>query len=127
IKLVPQFKDINIRKSGGEITQVYLQTAFNESPGLLLLDEPTTHLDYERIVWLENNLHDFLGAVLIVSHDRAFLDHICTEIWEIRERKTENRGGNTNKRRKSTARNKEAQKFGCIRCKTKRGKTILCE
>src|SRR5699024_6123421 len=48
-------------------------------------DEPTTHLDYERIVWLENNLHDFLGAVLIVSHDRAFLDHICTEIWEIED------------------------------------------
>ena len=85
IKLVPQFKNVNIRKSGGEITQVYLQTAFNESPGLLLLDEPTTHLDYERIVWLENNLHDFLGAVLIVSHDRAFLDHICTEIWEIED------------------------------------------
>src|SRR5699024_8723037 len=82
---VPQFKNVNIRKSGGEITQVYLQTAFNESPGLLLLDEPTTHLDYERIVWLENNLHDFLGAVLIVSHDRAFLDHICTEIWEIED------------------------------------------
>ncbi|HHW39149.1 MAG TPA: ABC-F type ribosomal protection protein [Bacillales bacterium] len=85
IKLVPQFKNINICKSGGEITQSYLQSAFNESPGLLLLDEPTTHLDYEHIVWLENNLHDFPGALLIVSHDRAFLDQVCTEIWEIED------------------------------------------
>ncbi len=85
INLAPQFKNTNIRKSGGEITQVYLQNAFNESPGLLLLDEPTTHLDYERIVWLENNLHDFPGALLIVSHDRTFLDQLCTEIWEIED------------------------------------------
>src|SRR5699024_3366850 len=81
----PQIKNTNIRKSGGEITQVYLQSAFNESQGLLLLDEPTTHLDYERISWLEKNLHDFLGAVLIVSHDRTFLDQLCTEIWEVKD------------------------------------------
>ena len=87
INLIPQFKNINIRKSGGEITQVYLQNALNESPGLLLLDEPTTHLDYERIVWLEKKLHDFLGAVLIVSHDRTFLDQLCTDIWEVEDAK----------------------------------------
>lgn len=85
ITLVPQFKNINIEKSGGEITQVYLQRAFNESPGLLLLDEPTTHLDRERIVWLENELHKFSGAIVVVSHDRTFLDQLCTEIWEIED------------------------------------------
>jgi len=85
INLVPQFKNTNIRKSGGEITQVYLQHALIESSGLLLLDEPTTHLDHERIVWLENELHKFLGAIVVVSHDRTFLDQLCTEIWEIED------------------------------------------
>lgn len=85
INLVPQFKNTNIGKSGGEITQDYLQRALIESPGLLLLDEPTTHLDYERIVWLENELYKFSGAIVVVSHDRTFLDQLCTEIWEIEE------------------------------------------
>src|SRR5690625_5612329 len=48
-KLVPQLKETSIEKSGGEITQQYLQNSFNEKQGLLLLDEPTTHLDKERI------------------------------------------------------------------------------
>lgn len=82
-KLVPQFKRTDQAKSGGEITQTYLQHAFNEAPGLLLLDEPTTHLDHEHIGWLEKNLKDFQGALLLVSHDRTFLDQLCTEIWEI--------------------------------------------
>ncbi len=86
-EMVPQFKYVDTHKSGGEITQSYLQNAFNESPGLLLLDEPTTHLDYERIVWLEHHVQDFLGAVLIVSHDRTFLDQLCTEIWEVEDAK----------------------------------------
>lgn len=87
VKLVPQFKNINMEKSGGEITQVYLRDAFNESPGVLLLDEPTTHLDNEHVDWLEKNLHDFSGGILIVSHDRTFLDQLCTEIWEIEDTK----------------------------------------
>lgn len=85
VERVPQFKNINNQKSGGEMTQTYLQRSFNQSPGLLLLDEPTTHLDHERIVWLENKLRDFSGAVLMVSHDRTFLDQLCTEIWEMED------------------------------------------
>src|SRR5690625_2751464 len=83
IELVPQFKRTDITKSGGEITQIYLQNAFNSSPGILLLDEPTTHLDTERIEWLEKKLKKYQGALILVSHDRTFLDHLCTEIWEI--------------------------------------------
>src|SRR5690625_909257 len=83
VKLVPQFKESRLEKSGGEITQQYLQSAFNEKPGLLLLDEPTTHLDTERIAWLEKKIRNYQGATVVVSHDRAFLNNVCTEIWEI--------------------------------------------
>ncbi len=83
VKLVPQFKESRLEKSGGEITQQYLQNAFNENPGLLLLDEPTTHLDTERIAWLEKKIRNYQGATVVVSHDRAFLNNVCTEIWEI--------------------------------------------
>lgn len=93
-ELVPQFKHIHTDRSGGEITQSYLQHALRNSPGLLLLDEPTTHLDYERIVWLENQLQNFHGALIVVSHDRTFLDHVCTEIWEIEDSKLSTYKGN---------------------------------
>lgn len=83
IKLVPQFKRMDGTKSGGEITQQYLQQAFNHHAGLLLLDEPTTHLDQEHIEWLEKKLDDYKGALMLVSHDRTFLNQLCTEIWEI--------------------------------------------
>lgn len=82
-KLVPQFKESRLEKSGGEITQQYLQNAFNENPGLLLLDEPTTHLDTERIAWLEKQIRNYQGATVVVSHDRTFLNNVCTEIWGI--------------------------------------------
>lgn len=83
IKLVPQLKKSDVEKSGGEITQMYLQEAFNESPGILMVDEPTTHLDAERIEWLERKLLESQRTLLVVSHDRTFLDTLCTDIWEI--------------------------------------------
>lgn len=85
VELVPQFKRTDTTKSGGEMTQAYLQDAFNHHAGLLLLDEPTTNLDTEHIEWLEKKLTAYQGALILVSHDRAFLDQLCTEIWEIED------------------------------------------
>ena len=52
-------------------------------PDLLLLDEPTNHLDIDAIEWLEQYLAEFGGALLFVSHDRAFIDHLATRIVEL--------------------------------------------
>ena len=55
-----------------------------ERPDILILDEPTNHLDLETMDWLETYLKAYRGAVLVVSHDRYFLDSVCTRIWELR-------------------------------------------
>ena len=54
-----------------------------ETPDLLILDEPTNHLDYESITWLEDYLAKYQQAVLFVTHDRYFLDHVSNKIWEL--------------------------------------------
>jgi len=69
--------------SGGQRTRAYLARLLLSSPDLLLLDEPTNHLDIAAIEWLESFLRDWDGAVLIVSHDRYFLDQVATVIWEM--------------------------------------------
>lgn len=69
--------------SGGWRRRVMLARALVAEPGLLLLDEPTNHLDIEAILWLENYLATFTGAVLFVSHDRAFLRRLATRIIEL--------------------------------------------
>ncbi len=69
--------------SGGQKTRLMLARVLLEDPHLLLLDEPTNHLDIEMLEWLENWLNRFQGAVLIVSHDRAFLDNTVTSILEL--------------------------------------------
>jgi len=69
--------------SGGQKTRVLLARLLLEKPDLLILDEPTNHLDVEAIEWLENTLRDWDGAVLIVSHDRYFLDKVVNTIWEM--------------------------------------------
>ena len=69
--------------SGGELTRLRLAKLLLESPRLLILDEPTNHLDFDTIMWLEDYLQDYKGALLIVSHDRYFLDKLCTSICEI--------------------------------------------
>jgi len=69
--------------SGGQKTRLALAGALFSQPQVLLLDEPTNHLDLEMLDWLEGWLLKFNGAVLLVSHDRVFLDHVATGILEI--------------------------------------------
>ena len=69
--------------SGGNKKRVALAQALVTSPDVLLLDEPTNHLDIDSIVWLENLLKSWRGAVIFVTHDRAFLDAVCTSIIEL--------------------------------------------
>lgn len=69
--------------SGGEKTRVMLARILLEQPSILMLDEPSNHLDLESIEWLEKYLKDYDGAVLIVSHDRYFLDNVCKKIIEL--------------------------------------------
>lgn len=75
--------------SGGEKTIVMLGKQLLENPDILLLDEPTNHLDFEAIDWLENFLNEYSGTVMIISHDRYFLDKVVTKIIEISDGKSE--------------------------------------
>lgn len=69
--------------SGGEHTRLCLARLLLQRPDVLILDEPTNHLDFITMEWLENYLKGYSGAVLVVSHDRYFLDEVCTRIWEV--------------------------------------------
>lgn len=71
--------------SGGEKTRVALAKMLLQAPDLIILDEPTNHLDINAITWLENYLAGYAGAVLIVAHDRYFLDKIVTKVIELRQ------------------------------------------
>ena len=69
--------------SGGERTRAALARALLADPDLLVLDEPTNYLDFDGLNWLEDFLANFRYAALVVSHDRYFLDNVCSEIWEM--------------------------------------------
>ncbi len=72
--------------SGGEKTRLKLCRLLLEEPDLLILDEPTNHLDMKTLFWLEEYLTSFKGAILVVSHDRYFLDKLVTQIYELEQK-----------------------------------------
>ncbi len=69
--------------SGGEKTRLALAKLLLDEPDVLMLDEPTNHLDFITLQWLEEYLQAWRGALIVVSHDRYFLDKICTRIWDV--------------------------------------------
>ncbi len=69
--------------SGGQKTRALLGRLLLQKPDLLLLDEPTNHLDVEAVEWLESYLSDWPGAVIMVAHDRAFLNNVAGRVWEL--------------------------------------------
>ena len=80
--------------SGGELTRLRLAKLLLQKPDVLILDEPTNHLDFATMEWLETYLKGYSGAVLVVSHDRYFLDAVCTRIWELRGKSIKTYRGN---------------------------------
>lgn len=87
IKLLPQLKETDTSESGGEVTQRYINHTLAGKSDLLLADEPTTNLDQNHIKRLLNQLKRWQGSLILVSHDRYFLDQLCDEIWEIDQQK----------------------------------------
>ncbi len=83
--------------SGGQRTRVMLARLLLEKPNILVLDEPTNHLDIEAIEWLEKYLQEWPEAVLTVSHDRYFMDHVVQKIWELELGTLETYPGNYSK------------------------------
>ena len=71
--------------SGGQNTRLALAKMLLEKPNLLVLDEPTNHLDIETIAWLENYLVNYSSALIIVSHDRYFINRVATHVLELSE------------------------------------------
>jgi ATP-binding cassette, subfamily F, member 3 len=80
--------------SGGQKTRTMMCRLLLEEPDMLILDEPTNHLDIYAVEWLENFLRAFPGAVLAVSHDRYFIDHFATTVWELEFKQLELYRGN---------------------------------
>jgi|GEM_PF-17993 len=80
--------------SGGQKTRLALARLLAQEPTLLMLDEPTNYLDTDTLTWLENYLKGYDGALLLVSHDRYFLDSLCTVVYELSSGKTERYTGN---------------------------------
>lgn len=83
--------------SGGEKTTVMLGKMLLQDPDIMLLDEPSNHLDLESVEWLEEFIKEFKGSILVISHDRKFLDNIATKIVEIEAKRSKTYIGNYSK------------------------------
>ncbi|MFT5290911.1 MAG: sulfate-transporting ATPase [Planctomycetota bacterium] len=82
LQLPPDDADVKVL-SGGERRRIALCKVLIERPDILLLDEPTNHLDADSVAWLEQHLHDYEGAVLLITHDRYFLDNVVGWMLEV--------------------------------------------
>lgn len=91
------FNSVITNLSGGEKTRLALCKLLLKEPALLILDEPTNHLDFKTLKWLEDYLASYKGAILMVSHDRYFLDKTVTSICEIYKSKLKRYSGNYSK------------------------------
>ncbi|MBQ7095395.1 MAG: ATP-binding cassette domain-containing protein [Clostridia bacterium] len=90
-------RDLSMRVeelSGGEMTRLAIAKLLVEQPNLLLLDEPTNHLDFRTIAWLETYISNYKGTVIVVSHDRFFLDRCVSEIWDMEQGSLRRYSGN---------------------------------
>ena len=96
--------------SGGEQTKISLIKLLLEKPDLLLLDEPTNHLDMKTVEWLEDYLINYPKAVVIVSHDRAFLDAVATGVYELENRALHRYAGNYTQYRQQKLKNLQIQR-----------------
>lgn len=95
LKINEEFKEKDFSQlSGGEKTTIILGKILLENPDILLLDEPSNHLDLDAMEWLEAYLKEYKGIVLIVSHDRYFLDNVVTKIIEIEDKVARSYMGN---------------------------------
>lgn len=83
--------------SGGQRTRLAIAKQLLETPDLLILDEPTNHLDMETLAWLEQYLQNYSGALLVVSHDRYFLDRVVNEIYDMHSGQLDHYVGNYSK------------------------------
>ncbi len=102
-------KDINIL-SGGEKTRVLLAKLLLKKPTVLLLDEPTNHLDSDSVEWLELFLKQYKGTVILISHDRYFIDIVVNRVFEIHNKKLKTYNGNYTNFLKLSAVEKEIEK-----------------
>lgn len=99
--------------SGGQKTRVFLSRILLSNPDIILLDEPTNHLDLNSIAWLETFLCNYKGSVIVISHDRYFLDKIVTKVIEIEDTKCMTYSGNYTDyaKKKETIRNAELKHY----------------
>ena len=85
LQVTDLFPRVFTELSGGEQTKVSLAYMLLQKPDLLLLDEPTNHLDLFAVEWLEKFLKEYTGTVMVISHDRYFLDEVVTKIFDLED------------------------------------------